>query len=95
MVRKQACVSAWWHFSVAAENSPSVNRLYSQPVRRWKGTLRLGVCWVGLIKALFVFTALIKALFLFSQPATCMLYLVRTVVATAVAIAPWLVSITV
>lgn len=44
VVEKHSCVSARWRFSVAAENSPSVNRLYCQPVRRWKGTSRLGMC---------------------------------------------------
>lgn len=44
VVGKQSCVSARWHFTVAAENSPSVNRLYCQPERRCKGTSRLGMC---------------------------------------------------
>lgn len=85
VVGKQACVSARWYFSVAAEKSPSVNLLYCQPAEEVERDLKTwGVLGWPNKSIMFVFTALIKALFLFSQPTTCMLCLVRAVVATAV-----------
>lgn len=40
VVGKQACVSSRWYFSMAAEKSPSVNRLYCQPVEKVERDLK-------------------------------------------------------